>query len=246
MNGVEKRRVQIWLLLVLAATLLVSCAISLRFDVLQETLDVTPVRIIAAGEHAYTFEFEPTRLSHRLFGRQGDSNETPQRSRLRLLENDVAIGRPHSAHEEILVAGGGRFSHWQSAPIARSPDALIFSTSDNSDPRSNGRSYRVSYPLEFGALGLTVVALLWLASIAGFSCVSYGPTSLAAVTTISNTLLTLMSRAVHTHLWTVIVAGVSLYVVWFFSFAMPSVPLLFSDSYTYSVGQLRRLCRSAI
>ena len=39
--------------------------------------------------------------------------------------------------------GKGRYSHWG----ARS---LWFSTSDNSDPRTNGREYKVVYPAPGG------------------------------------------------------------------------------------------------
>ena len=56
-------------------------------------------------------------------------------SPLRLFEDGVELGPAHCAHDEIRARGGGRFSHWGGA--------LYFSTSDNSDPRSNGRRYSV-------------------------------------------------------------------------------------------------------
>ena len=46
-------------------------------------------------------------------------------------------GRPlpgaHSSHSDIRVQGLGRFSHWG--------NSLYISTSDNSDPSTNGRTY---------------------------------------------------------------------------------------------------------
>jgi hypothetical protein len=89
----------------------------------------------------------------RLLATIPDSNEKPNASRLVLLEQGAGIGKPHSIHAEIAAAGQGRYSHWN--------DTLVFSSSDNSDPRSNGRSYAVAFPLSFPAwpaLALLLVA----------------------------------------------------------------------------------------
>jgi len=64
---------------------------------------------------------------------QSDSSQTPQRSRLMLYEDGVPLGFWHALHDHIRVAGGGRFSHWGGR--------MLFSTTDNSDPNSNGRTY---------------------------------------------------------------------------------------------------------
>jgi hypothetical protein len=56
-------------------------------------------------------------------------------SLLVLFENDVPLGPAHAGHDDIRNLGGGRFSHWGTE--------LYFSTSDNSDPRSNGKRYTV-------------------------------------------------------------------------------------------------------
>ena len=50
-----------------------------------------------------------------------------------LLEDDRLLGPGHALHDDIRAAGGGHYSHWQSA--------LYLSTSDNSDPNTNGRTY---------------------------------------------------------------------------------------------------------
>jgi len=68
----------------------------------------------------------------------GDTNENPERSGLQLLEDGVPIGPAHSLHSEIIHKGCGRYSHWHGQ--------LLFSTSDNSDPRHNGRNYHVLVP----------------------------------------------------------------------------------------------------
>jgi hypothetical protein len=62
-----------------------------------------------------------------------DTTDTPQRSRITLCEDGRALGPAHSLHDDIRKLGNGRFSHW----VAR----VIFSSSDNSDPNTNGREY---------------------------------------------------------------------------------------------------------
>lgn len=71
-------------------------------------------------------------------GSISDSNEAPNRSRLELTEDRHPLGPAHSEHVKIVEKGNGRYSHWRSS--------LIFSTSDNSDPNTNGRAYRVIDP----------------------------------------------------------------------------------------------------
>lgn len=63
----------------------------------------------------------------------GDSQASPLQSTLRLFENGVELGPPHSNHEDIRKYGLGQFSHWS--------NTLYFSTSDNSNPLTNGRTY---------------------------------------------------------------------------------------------------------
>jgi hypothetical protein len=63
-----------------------------------------------------------------------DTSEGPTRSTYLVCENRYALGPAHSLHTDISTKGKGRFSHW-------GPDGFIFSTSDNSDPNTNGRIY---------------------------------------------------------------------------------------------------------
>lgn len=67
----------------------------------------------------------------------GDTLINPRASTLRLFEDGVEIGPAHSSHDEIRAIGMGRFSHWSEGPVSW----LYMSTSDNSDPRFNGRRY---------------------------------------------------------------------------------------------------------
>lgn len=63
----------------------------------------------------------------------GDAQGNSNASTLRLYENGVELGAAHSMHADIRSIGKGRFSHWGTG--------LYFSASDNSDPRTNGRTY---------------------------------------------------------------------------------------------------------
>lgn len=60
---------------------------------------------------------------------------------LRLFEDEVELTRAASLHAEIREFGGGRFSHWG--------PALYFSSSDGSDPTTNGRRYTIVFDRAF-------------------------------------------------------------------------------------------------
>lgn len=63
----------------------------------------------------------------------GDTNSAPKQSDLKLFEDFVEIGKPHSLHATIAEKGEGLYSHWNGV--------FYFSTSNSSDPNSNGREY---------------------------------------------------------------------------------------------------------
>jgi hypothetical protein len=71
-------------------------------------------------------------------GWPGDNAEEPYQSRLILWEDDKCLGPAHSQHADIRSTGAGAYSHWH--------NFLYFSTSDRSDPRKNGRTYRCEVP----------------------------------------------------------------------------------------------------
>jgi len=54
---------------------------------------------------------------------------------LAVFEGDQRLGPGHSPHDEIRRQGNGRFSHWGAQ--------IYLSTSDNSNPMTNGRRYHV-------------------------------------------------------------------------------------------------------
>lgn len=75
-------------------------------------------------------------LEHR-----SDGPNRPDASDLILFEDGRPLGPAHSSHAEIRRQGAGRFSHWDAA--------LWFSSSDGTDPRTNGRSYHAEAKLSF-------------------------------------------------------------------------------------------------
>lgn len=92
---------------------------------------------------------EPDRVRHQVgcawllpgpFPAPGDTVEAPHQSRLALFENGVPLGPAHCGHHLVREQGRGQYSHWG--------DSLLFSTSDNTDPRFNGRiySWRIAPP----------------------------------------------------------------------------------------------------
>jgi hypothetical protein len=70
---------------------------------------------------------------------EADSEDDNERSRVLIYEDDKPLGPPHSPHADIAGLGMGRFSHWRG-------QGFVFSSSDNSDPATNGRSYRAVVP----------------------------------------------------------------------------------------------------
>gem|GEM_PF-2941620 len=97
---------------------------------------------------------------------KGNTSGEPRRSTLTLYEDERPLGPAHVEHKQIRSKGGGAYSHWG--------EELIFSTSDNSDPLSNGRHYRyrarffVQGPLRSGLHPMAwVLGLLWTAATIG-------------------------------------------------------------------------------
>lgn len=69
---------------------------------------------------------------------EGDTLESPSRSRLALFEDDRLLGPAHAAHALVRQRGGGCYSHWHGT--------VLLSSSDGSDPNANGRLYTAVLP----------------------------------------------------------------------------------------------------
>jgi hypothetical protein len=73
------------------------------------------------------------------FEQFADSPDDAVRSKMTVCEEGRLLGPAHSVHADIVKIGRGRFSHWKTI-------GFIFSSSDNSDPNTNGRRYSVVSP----------------------------------------------------------------------------------------------------
>ena len=82
---------------------------------------------VHAGGYCWRMGLDPSRFPG------ADDVSDPSRSCLVLLEDGRELGPPHTSHQLLMQDGGGAYSHWA--------DVLWFSTSDNSDPNGNGRTY---------------------------------------------------------------------------------------------------------
>ena len=67
-----------------------------------------------------------------------DDNDNPERSPLVVYEDGKPLGPGHALHADIVIHGGGRFSHWK--------EVVVFSSSDGSDPNDNRREYWAVIP----------------------------------------------------------------------------------------------------
>ncbi|MDH6261670.1 hypothetical protein M2427_005619 [Bradyrhizobium sp. BR13661] len=80
---------------------------------------------------------------HKIAGAKGDVPNDRRRATLALTEKGMALGPAHTLRAEVAAMGGGRYIFLQAG---EGPPSLVFSASDNSDPNTNGRVYRVTDP----------------------------------------------------------------------------------------------------
>jgi hypothetical protein len=73
---------------------------------------------------------------------RADEEGNMNQSTLQLFENDYLLGPQHISSDDIANEGDGLYLFWRSD----SGKWIIFSTSDNSDPNTNGRTYRIFDP----------------------------------------------------------------------------------------------------
>ena len=152
----------------LVAGLLTLCLVSLAAYMwssqsISMRLQIDPGQIVQYGDkgpNAYTCPLPA-------WAGQGDTSGKPARSKLKLTEDGIPLGLPHSIHEKIWLEGKGRYSHWN--------DSLIFSSTDNSDPRINGKTYVITglsqqHPfLAKVSLVMSGIGLVCWAAVSGLS-----------------------------------------------------------------------------
>ncbi|MEM7356163.1 MAG: hypothetical protein AAF657_35435, partial [Acidobacteriota bacterium] len=101
---------------------LVLIGVSIEVPIPSEQID-------ARHRHSYLYEVPESEF----WRVRSDDKLTPRQAESVLYENSEPIGPAHSGHGTIASIGMGHYSHWN--------DQLVLSSSDNSDPRSNGRRY---------------------------------------------------------------------------------------------------------
>ena len=122
-------------------------------------LRVEPREIFSRGGHAFAWRIViPDYFPEALIA--GDDLANPQSSPLQVYEQGRSIGPAHALHHEIEQAGSGRFSHWTTT--------LIFSASDNTDPRTNGRRYEARVPIAPPRFLVAIAGALAALLAAGF------------------------------------------------------------------------------
>lgn len=94
------------------------------------------------GGRAYAFPAAELRA-------ESDDDDHAERSTWALLEDGSPLQGAHAPHAAIVAQGAGLWSHWK--------DVVVFSASDNSDPRTNGRHYQlVQYDTQGNGLELEI------------------------------------------------------------------------------------------
>ncbi len=134
-----------WALLL--ATLLLAAVVAFGIPV---GFDLDPAQMQPRPEHAYRAQLPE--LSWPLSVVADHPNDR-QASATKLRENGRGLGPAHALHADIGTSGHGRYSHWH--------EQFVFSTSDNSDPRTNGRRYVAVMRIEVAP----EVLLIWLLAL---------------------------------------------------------------------------------
>jgi hypothetical protein len=139
-RSMTNRNRLIWIICaVVAAATYISAALWLKFSYVEPTNPAgslfrlsRPFFQVQGSKIAFVAKAPP--LDH-----LSDTMEFPTRSPIMLYENALPLGPAHTEHTEILKYGLGRFSHWNN-------EGLIFSSSDGTNPQTNGRTYWAVIP----------------------------------------------------------------------------------------------------
>ena len=113
---------------------------------------IDPHAVRSDGGAAFTAPIR-TRIA-RIYSIHGYSGGQRESGQMILSEDGFPLGPDRTVHELIRSAGSGAYSHWE--------NTLFFSSSDGSDPRTNGRvySYRVGSTLRPALKGFGILAAL--------------------------------------------------------------------------------------
>jgi hypothetical protein len=138
----------------LSMCIAVLISVAYFFGILDRTTVFSGEDVLTQNGHAYTLSLQKLLPELRELIYPADSNGRPTISSLEVQEDGRALSPAHALHADIAEKGVGRYSHWNGY--------LIFSTSDNSDPRSNGRVYRLFIRPNLHNVGLFAVSIAGL------------------------------------------------------------------------------------
>jgi len=100
------------------------------------------VRLVPPFTRLHGSKFAVGVEKYKLFDELADSDDNNTRSTIELYENRTRLGPAHSGASEIANLGYGRFSHWREKRTL-----VLWSSSDNTDPTTNGRAYWLVKPV---------------------------------------------------------------------------------------------------
>lgn len=149
----KRRRIPLWksaLLACVAAAAYFAAAYHLKMtydprDIVPET--TAPKTLLRRPFSSLSGSKFAVAVPDQWYGEDADSVEDGALSNIAIYEDGAPLGPAHTTQQDdIATIGRGRFLHWNNGVSSY----FIFSSSDNSDPRTNGRSYwavRVNPPV---------------------------------------------------------------------------------------------------
>jgi hypothetical protein len=139
---------------------------------IPRTIEIRPSEIeIERPPHVYMLKDSRKRLRGLPFLQvvRNVSLADTSRTSVRLYEDGKPLGDPFSTYEDMIKVGAGAY-------LGRY-DRLSFTTSDNSDPRTNGRRYaaKLRIALDWGLLMTLLVVIVVPRAIIAIRCPSPVP-----------------------------------------------------------------------
>lgn len=106
----------------------------------RQRVYIDPQEIMAIPATSYGYFYDVFSDEIEGLGVGPDYLDHGAESKLAIYEDGVLLSTAHASHQEIRELGAGRYSHWRDDA---DQEYIFFSATDNSDPRQNGREYRV-------------------------------------------------------------------------------------------------------
>ncbi len=138
------------------ASALASASLYLAFVGAPANVKVDPAQISVNERNAYTLGVKNAVFP---FDIASDGGPAGYIASVVLTENGRPLGPAHALHDEIRHIGQGRFSYWD--------HTIYFATSDNTDPRTNGRAYVLQRSAKLSP-GVAILGVLPLAILLAF------------------------------------------------------------------------------